>query len=66
MKYTSKRAYLLEINTENEEILVNIDGDEKKLKLERVPNEEWIVKHIGKEVDLTLRDETVVQIIDVA
>ena len=43
---------LSEIDTDKKEILVYISGKEIAYKLENVPEEEWIIKNLGKEVKL--------------
>jgi len=65
MRYTSKRVVLLEIDPDKKEILVLIDDEEKTFRLERVPDEEWIKRNIGKEVDLVFRDGTMVQLSEI-
>jgi len=43
---------LSEIDTDKKEILVYISGKEIAYKLENAPEEEWIIKNLGKEVKL--------------
>lgn len=62
IKYTSKRGVLLEFDADKKEILVSIDDEEKRFRLEMVPNEEWIESNIEKEVILVLRDDTLVRL----